>query len=104
MHSCIRREPYAARMNVKTVKWSSTMINRICRPGTDAELKVHDGIIGAFTLATVVAGVMVNPAWFWLTGLTGVVMFSSAFTGFCPLHFLLSKIMPAPDSASDGTT
>ena len=80
------------------------MINKICRPGTDAELKVHDGIIGAFTLMTVIAGTMVNPAWLWLTGLTGAVMFSSAFTGFCPLHFLLSRVMPAAGSESGDTT
>ena len=73
------------------------MISNVCRPGRDAELKVHDGIIGAFTLASVVAGATVNPAWLWLTGLTGAVMLSSAFTGFCPLHFVLSKVMPAAD-------
>jgi hypothetical protein len=78
------------------------MTNNICRPGTDAELKVHDGIIGAVTLATVVAGAMVNPAWLWVAGLTGAVMVSSAFSGFCPLHFLLSRIMPA--AASESTT
>jgi hypothetical protein len=71
------------------------MISNICRPGSDLELKVHDGIIGAVNLLSVVAGVMVNPVWFWLIGVTSVVMISSAVTGFCPLHFLLSKAMPA---------
>jgi hypothetical protein len=71
------------------------MISNICRPGSDLELKVHDGIIGAVNLLSVVAGVMVNPVWFWLIGVTSVVMISSAVTGFCPLHFLLSKVMPA---------
>ena len=51
----------------------------------------------ALTLSSVVAGVMLSPVWFWLAGATGVVMISSAFTGFCPLHFLLSKVMPAAD-------
>ncbi len=68
----------------------------ICRPGHDLELKVHDGIIGAVTLLSVVAGSMFNPAWFWLAGAIGVVMIGSAFTGFCPLHFVLGKaIRPA---------
>jgi hypothetical protein len=67
----------------------------ICRPGHDLELKVHDGIIGAVTLLSVVAGSMLNPAWFWLAGVIGIVMFSSAFTGFCPLHFVLSKVIRA---------
>ena len=71
------------------------MVGNICRPGPDLELKVHDGIIGAVTLLSVVAGLMVNPAWFWLAGVIGVVMISSAFTGFCPLPFVLRKVMPS---------
>ena len=73
------------------------MINNICRPGTDSELKVHDGIVGAIILLSVVAGMAVNPVWFWLAGVTGVAMIQSAFTGFCPVHFILSKVMPAAD-------
>ncbi|MEE8236475.1 MAG: DUF2892 domain-containing protein [Gammaproteobacteria bacterium] len=73
------------------------MISNICRSGSDLELKIHDGIIGAVTLSSLIGGVMVDPLWFWLAGVIGVVMFSSAFTGFCPLHFVLSKVMPAAD-------
>ena len=65
----------------------------ICRPGHDLELKIHDGTIGAVTLLSVVAGSVINPGWFWLAGVIGVVMISSAFTGFCPLHFMLSKVI-----------
>ena len=65
------------------------MISNICRPGSDLELKVHDGIIGVVNLLSVGAGVAVDPAWFWLSGVVSVAMVSSAFTGFCPLHFLL---------------
>jgi hypothetical protein len=71
------------------------MISNICRPGSDLELKVHDGIIGLVNLLSVGAGVMLDPMWFWLTGVVSVAMVSSAVTGFCPLHFLLSKVMPA---------
>ena len=73
------------------------MTNIQCRPGSDRELKVHDGIVGTLILLSVVAGVMVNPVWFWLAGLTSVAMIQSAFTGFCPMHFILSKVMPAAD-------
>ena len=71
------------------------MISNICRPGSDLELKVHDGIIGVVNLLSVGVGVMVDPMWFWLTGVVSVAMVSSAVTGFCPLHFLLGKVMPA---------
>jgi hypothetical protein len=46
---------------------------------------------------SVAAGMTVNPVWFWLAGLTSVAMIQSAFTGFCPMHFILSKVMPAAD-------
>jgi hypothetical protein len=63
------------------------------RPGSDLELRVHDGIVGAIILLGVVLGMVANPVWLWLSGATSAIMFSSAFTGFCPLHFVLVKIM-----------
>jgi len=71
--------------------------SNICRPGRDRELQVHDGIVGALVLLSVVIGVTIDPVGFWLTGVIAVAMIQSAFTGFCPIHFLLSKVMPAPD-------
>jgi len=67
------------------------------RPGGDRELKVHDGIVGTLVLLSVVASVTVNPAWLWLAGVISVAMIQSALTGFCPLHFVLSKVMPATE-------
>jgi len=72
---------------------NKTTVNEV-RPGTDRELKVHDGIVGALILLSVLLGMYINPAWFWLAGAVAVVMISSAFTGFCPVHFILSKVMP----------
>ena len=69
----------------------------ICRPGNDHELQVHDGIVGVLILLSVVTGVVVDPASFWLAGVVGAVMVQSAFTGFCPIHFVLSKVMPTPE-------
>ena len=71
------------------------MISNLCRPGPGLELKVHDGIIGAVILLSAVAGSMLNPLWFSLAGVIGAVMISSAFTGFCPLHFVLGKMILA---------
>jgi len=75
----------------------SAMTSGHVRPGGDRELKVHDGIVGTLVLLSVVASVTVNPAWLWLAGVISVAMIQSALTGFCPLHFVLSKVMPATD-------
>jgi hypothetical protein len=31
--------------------------------------------------------------WLVLAGLTAVIMISSAFTGFCPIHWTINKLM-----------
>lgn len=59
-------------------------------------VKLHDGIVGALVLATVGLGQAFDPRWYVLTGLVAVVMISSAFTGFCPVHFLVSKVVKEP--------
>ena len=75
----------------------SNKASRETRPGHDRELRVHDGIVAAIILASVVAGVMVHPACLWLAGVTSAIMLSSAFTGFCPIHFVLCKLIPVAD-------
>ncbi len=56
--------------------------------------KIHDGIVGFVILACVVLGVTVAPAWLYVAGGIGALMVSSAFTGFCPVYFVLNKLLP----------
>jgi Protein of unknown function (DUF2892) len=65
----------------------------------NAKTKVHDGIVGALILLSVVLGLMVNIQWLYLAGGISVLMVASAFTGFCPVYFILNKLMPAADAA-----
>ena len=58
------------------------------------KIKVHDGIVGALILLSVVLGIKVNAAWIYLAGAVSLLMIISAFTGFCPVYFVLNKIMP----------
>ena len=60
--------------------------------------KVHDGIVGAIILSSVVLALKVNFQWIYLAGAVSVLMISSTFTGFCPVYFILHKIMPATGS------
>jgi hypothetical protein len=53
--------------------------------------KFHDGIVGAVIVIGVALGFYANPSWFWLPGIIGALMIQSAFTGFCPVYFLLAK-------------
>lgn len=57
-------------------------------------IKVHDGIVGAILLAGVVLGAKVDMRWLYLPGIVSALMVSSAFTGFCPVYFVLNKLLP----------
>jgi hypothetical protein len=60
--------------------------------------KIHDGIVGAVILTSVVLALKVDLQWIYLAGGISALMVSSAFTGFCPVYFVLNKLMP--DSAA----
>ncbi|MCA9401358.1 MAG: DUF2892 domain-containing protein [Candidatus Omnitrophica bacterium] len=59
-----------------------------------SKIKVHDGIVGVLILLSVILAMKVNAAWIYLAGAVSVLMIISAFTGFCPVYFILNKIMP----------
>lgn len=58
------------------------------------KIKIHDGIIGALLSGSAVLAMTVHPAFIWLTAATGLIMVQSAFTGFCPVHYLVNKAIP----------
>ena len=60
-------------------------------------VRIHDGIIGALLGASSLLAWLVDARFGWLTALTGVVMLQSAFTGFCPVHFALGKVLDASE-------
>jgi hypothetical protein len=58
------------------------------------KIKIHDGIVGAINLTSVVLALKVDLQWIYVAGAVSALMISSAFTGFCPVYFILNKIMP----------
>ena len=54
---------------------------------------------GAVILISVGLAHFVSPLWLWLTALMGLNLFQSAFTGFCPLAFMLRKFGLKPGCA-----
>lgn len=57
------------------------------------KIKIHDGIIGGLILFSALMAWRFDPRWIALAGLTAVIMISSAFTGFCPVHYALGKLI-----------
>ena len=57
------------------------------------KIKIHDGIIGSLILFSALMAWRVDPRWLALSGLTALIMISSSFTGFCPVHFVVDKLV-----------
>lgn len=55
--------------------------------------RVHDGIVGSIIAASCILSLTVSPLFLYLAVLTGLIMVSSTFTGFCPIYFALGKVM-----------
>jgi hypothetical protein len=49
-------------------------------------------IAGAFVMATVALGLWVHPGWFAFTAFVGLNLFQSAFTGWCPMMWVLARL------------
>lgn len=58
----------------------------------DKKRRIHDGIAGALVTVGVALGYWVNPVWHLLPGILGLILVQSAFTGFCPVYFVLDRI------------
>lgn len=60
----------------------------------DSKTKLHDGIVGAIYLLSIILGVTVNIQWLIIAGVVAVLQIMSSFTGFCPVYYILNKVLP----------
>ena len=49
------------------------------------------GVAGTMVLLSLLLGYFVSPHWYWFTAFVGANLLQSAFTGTCPLVFILRK-------------
>lgn len=54
---------------------------------------------GSVVLISIVLSLTVSPWWLLLTGFVGANLLQSAFSGFCPLAWLLARLGVKPGSA-----
>lgn len=64
------------------------------------KIRIHDGIVGALILLSVVLAINVQAQWIWLAGAVAVLMLISSVTGFCPVYYVINKVMPGDQSDS----
>ena len=66
------------------------------------KIRMHDGICGVLYMVSIVLGATVNPQWLWLGGAVAALQIVSPFTRFCPVYFVLNKVMPATEPVQNG--
>lgn len=61
------------------------------------KVRVHDGIVGSLILGSLILAEVSHPHWSRLAMLISILMIISFFTGFCPVYFILDKVMKKDD-------
>ncbi|KRO43115.1 MAG: hypothetical protein ABR58_03675 [Acidimicrobium sp. BACL19 MAG-120924-bin39] len=67
-----------------------------------AKIRAHDGIVGVLYMVSVVLGAAVGTQWLWIAGAVAALQIISPVTRFCPVYFVLNKVMPDTEPVQDG--
>ena len=72
-------------------------------PRTKRKIRMHDAIVGILYAVSVLLAFKVNIQWLYLAAGVAVLQIISPVTKFCPVYFILNKMMPDTDSIQDGS-
>jgi hypothetical protein len=61
--------------------------------------RIHDAIVGMVVTAGVALGHYVSAHWLILPAVIGVTLIQSGITGFCPVYFILDRLLPSEGAA-----
>jgi len=68
-----------------------------------SKIRAHDAIVGLLYLSGVAMSYLTNNFNFlWIVVAVGALQVISPFTKFCPVYFILNKLMPESDSIQNG--
>ncbi|MDP1948013.1 MAG: DUF2892 domain-containing protein [Nitrospirota bacterium] len=60
--------------------------------------RIHDAVVGIVVTAGVALGHYVSAHWLILPAVIGITLIQSGLTGFCPVYFLLDRLLPSEDA------
>ncbi|MGM5469730.1 YgaP family membrane protein [Flavobacteriaceae bacterium LMO-SS05] len=66
------------------------------------KIRMHDAIVGMLYGLSVILAFNVNMQWLYLAAAVAVLQIISPVTKFCPVYFILNKMMPDTDPIQDG--
>ena len=67
------------------------------------KIRAHDGIVGAINMLSVILAVTVSTQWLWIAGIVAGLQIISPVTRFCPVYFVLNKMMPDTEPVQNGS-
>ena len=62
--------------------------------------RIHDAIVGLIITIGVALGHYISAHWLLVPAVIGVTLIQSGITGFCPVYFVLDRMLPS-EGASD---
>jgi hypothetical protein len=68
-----------------------------------AKIRAHDGIVGLLYGTSVLLTLQVGIEWVYLAGALAVLQIVGPFTKFCPVYFILNKLMPDTEPVQNGS-
>jgi len=68
-----------------------------------SKIRAHDAIVGILYLISVILAFTVNIQWLYMAVAVAALQIISPITKFCPVYFILNKMMPETDSIQDGS-
>jgi len=66
------------------------------------KIRAHDGIVGATYMLSVILAAVTSIQWLWVAGVVAGLQIISPLTKFCPVYFLLNKMMPDTEPIQNG--
>jgi hypothetical protein len=67
------------------------------------KIRAHDGIVGAANMLSVILAATVSIQWLWIAGIVAGLQIISPATRFCPVYFVLNKMMPDTEPIQNGS-
>lgn len=69
---------------------------------TLTKVRLHDFIVGALYLVSIVLALKVNPGFIYMAVAVAMLQILSLVTKFCPVYFILNKLIPGGDKVQNG--
>jgi len=69
----------------------------------EKKVRMHDGICGATYMLSVILAATASIQWLWIAGIVAGLQIISPITRFCPVYFVLNKMMPDTEPIQDGS-